>query len=58
MNKVIIRTDTDSDMRQIEVNGVIIEEGNFWDFDLVDTLTEVLSRVNVEVEEQDYEYEY
>lgn len=57
-NKVEILVDGDSEMMKIIVNGELLEEGNFWDFDTKDTIENILDKVGVDLEMGCYEYDW
>ena len=52
---VIIRTDAESEMRQILVDGVQIEYGNFWDFDIERAVAAVSEKLGATVITEDFE---
>lgn len=55
MSIVRILKNSDTEMMLIEVNGKPLFEGNYWDFDIHDTLQDVLEAAGVVYEEGDYE---
>lgn len=57
MSEVVIRRDEDSEMMEILVDGKLVFEGNFWDFNIYLTLPSLLEATGVTVVEEDYEYE-
>lgn len=46
--KVIVYNDDGSEMKKIEVNGKIINEGNYWDFDLDTTLKDISKALKID----------
>ncbi len=55
--KIVIYNDEYSEMKKIEINGKIIEEGNYWDFDLDSTLSQVLDNLNISLIFKKYRFE-
>lgn len=57
MSEVVIRRDKDSEMMEILVDGKLVFEGNFRDFNIYLILPSLLEATSVTVVEEDYEYE-
>lgn len=56
-NKINIFTDDNSDMMRIDLEGVNVFEGNYWDFPTDGDLAEFLRKLGFSVTEEGYEYE-
>ncbi|MNR11974.1 hypothetical protein D3C85_1283000 [compost metagenome] len=54
---VKLLVDDDCEMLCVEVNGEVYSEGNFWDFDFQSDLIKILTKLGINVEVEDYEYE-
>ena len=55
MSIVRILKDEQNEMLMIEVDGKLLFEGNYWDFNIHDTLQDVLEAAGVTYEEGDYD---
>lgn len=54
---VKFRVDEMSEMLEVYIDGKLWQTGNFWDFDFLGMSQELLHRVGVQVEVEEYEYD-
>lgn len=54
---VKFRVDDDSEMLEVWIDGECVNEGNFWDYDFVRDVPDLLSKLGLDVEVEDYEYD-
>lgn len=54
---VKFRTDDNSEMLEIYVDGELFGEGNYWDFDFVRDSINLLTKLDIDVSVEDYEYD-
>lgn len=52
---VKFRVDEMSEMLEVYIDGKCIREGNFWDFDFVNDVPDLLEAVGVKFESEEYE---
>lgn len=53
---VTFRTDYDSEMLEVLINGKVWLAGNFWDFDFVRDVPDLLDKLGVINDQEDYNY--
>ena len=51
------RVDDMSEMMEVWIDGKRVNEGNFWDFDFVRDVPDLLHTLGIKVEVEDYEYD-
>ena len=56
MKTVTLRTDENSEMAQLYINDKLWREGNFWDFNFIQDIPFLLSKLGIDCVEEDYEY--
>lgn len=58
MSKTVkFRVDEMSEMLEVYIDGKQVREGNFWDFDFVNDVPDLLKAVGVKFESEEYEYD-
>lgn len=57
MLSVLIRQDHTYEMYEIVIDGRVVDDGNFWDFNFPDDLETILEKVGVSVSTEEYSYE-
>ena len=57
MKTVKFRVDDMREMLEVYVDGKCVNEGNFWDYDFVRDVPDLLSKLGVDVDVEDYEYD-
>lgn len=53
---VLLRTDENSEILELYIDGKLWREGNFWDFNLIEDLPDILGKLGVDYDEETYEY--
>lgn len=51
------RVDDMSEMLEVYIDGKCVNEGNFWDFDFVRDVPDLLHKLDVNVTVEEYEYD-
>lgn len=54
--EVLFRVDNDSEMLEVVIGGEVWLSGNFWDFDFVRDVPNLLDKLGVDNYEEDYSY--
>lgn len=54
---VKFRVDDLSEMLEVHIDGKCVREGNFWDFDFVNDVPDLLQSIGVQVQLEEYEYD-
>jgi len=54
--EVLFRVDNDSEMIEVVIGGEVWLSGNFWDFDFVRDVPNLLDKLGVDNYEEDYSY--
>lgn len=57
VKSVKFRVDNDSEVLEIWIDGKCVNEGNFWDYDFVRNTPDLLSKLGVDVDVEEYEYD-
>lgn len=56
-NKVVFKNDESCEMLEVWINGKCWATGNYWDFNFLSDVPELLDALGIDNEQEDYEYE-